>query len=112
MDEASLCDRVALIQDGKIMKISRPEEIVSDYRNRLWAVRSEKFYELLKDLHRYPGIHSVHAFGQAAHVSAIKTSDVMNGLQKYLIAAGHKDVVVEEIAPTIEDCFMELMTQE
>lgn len=112
MDEASLCDRVALIQDGKIMKISRPDEIVADYHNRLWAVRSEKFFELLKDLHGYPGVHSVHAFGQAAHVSTIKTSDITDDLQRYLTAAGHKNVMIEEITPSIEDCFMELMTQE
>jgi ABC-type multidrug transport system ATPase subunit len=112
MDEASLCDRVALIQDGKIMKISRPDEIVDDYHNRIWAVRSEKFFELLKDLHGYPGVHSVHAFGQAAHVSTIKTTDITDDLQRYLTAAGHKNVMIEKITPSIEDCFMELMTQE
>jgi ABC-2 type transport system ATP-binding protein len=111
MDEASLCDRVALIQNGRIMKISRPEEIVADYHNRLWAVKSEKFFELLKDLHGYPGIHSVHAFGQAAHVATITSSDLTDDLQRYLITVGHKNVVIEEIIPTIEDCFMELMTQ-
>ncbi len=111
MDEASLCDRVALIQDGKIMKISKPQEIIADYRHRLWAVRSAKFFDLLKDLHAYPGAHSVHAFGQAAHVTAGKSMDLMDDLKKYLVTAGHKDVVIEEINPTIEDCFMELMDQ-
>ena len=111
MDEASLCDRVALIQDGKIMKISRPDEIVADYRHELWAVRSGRFFELLSDLHAYPGIQSVHAFGQAAHVAFNKTGLVVEDLRKYLINTRHTDVVIEEIKPTIEDCFMELMTK-
>jgi ABC-type multidrug transport system ATPase subunit len=109
MDEASLCDRVALIQDGKIMKISRPEEIVAGYSLELLAVRSDKFFELLKDLHAYPGIHSVHAFGQAAHVSFDRSGFSGEDLNKYLINKQHTDIAIEEIKPTIEDCFMELM---
>jgi ABC-2 type transport system ATP-binding protein len=111
MDEASLCDRVALIQDGKIMKISRPEEIIADYRYQLWAVRSGKFFELLSDLHAYPGVNSVHAFGQTAHVSLEKSGMQMEDLLTYLINARHEDARIEEIRPTIEDCFMELMVQ-
>lgn len=111
MDEASLCDRVALIQDGKIMKISRPAEIVADFKYRIWAVRSGNFFELLKILHTYPGAYSVHAFGQAAHVTSISGTDLRDDLKNYLITEGHEDALVEEIDPTIEDCFMELMSQ-
>jgi ABC-2 type transport system ATP-binding protein len=112
MDEASLCDRVALIQGGKIMKISKPGEIVADYRYPLWAVHSARFFDLLTDLHNYPGIHSVHAFGQVAHVTFEKTGSPAEDLRKYLAEARHEDVAVEEIRPTIEDCFMELMISE
>jgi ABC-2 type transport system ATP-binding protein len=111
MDEASLCDRVALIQGGKIMKISKPGEIVADYRYPLWAVRSARFFELLTDLHKYPGIHSVHAFGQVAHVTFEKAGSPVEDLRKYLEDLQHEDAVMEEIRPTIEDCFMELMAE-
>jgi ABC-type multidrug transport system ATPase subunit len=109
MDEASLCDRVALIQDGKIMKINKPEEIIVDYRFQLWAVRSGKSFDLLKDLHNYPGIHSVQVFGQSAHIAFEKSILSVEDLRKYLINTGHKDIEIEEIKPNIEDCFMELM---
>jgi hypothetical protein len=92
------------------MKISQPEEIIADYRYQLWAVRSGRFFELLSDLHAYPGVHSVHAFGQAAHVAFNKSALLMDDLRRHLIHAGHSDVFIEEISPTIEDCFMELMT--
>jgi ABC-type multidrug transport system ATPase subunit len=111
MDEASLCDRVALIQDGKIMKISKPEEIITDYRFQLWAVRSGKSFELLKDLYKYQGIHSVQAFGQSVHIAFEKSTQSMEDLRKYLIETGHENIEIEEIKPNIEDCFMELMTQ-
>jgi ABC-type multidrug transport system ATPase subunit len=112
MDEASLCDRVALIQDGKIMKINKPEEIIVDYRFQLWAVCSGKSFDLLKDLHNYPGIHSVQVFGQSAHIAFEKSILSVDELRKYLTNTGHKDIEIEEIKPNIEDCFMELMVQE
>jgi ABC-type multidrug transport system ATPase subunit len=109
MDEASLCDRVALIQGGKIMKISRPEEVVAGYTRELLAVKSGRFFELLTDLHACPGVHSVHAFGQSAHVAYDKTGLSAETLRQYLNGSGHPDAVIEPIKPTIEDCFMELM---
>jgi ABC-type multidrug transport system ATPase subunit len=110
MDEASLCDRVALIQSGKIMKISRPEEIVANYQLQLWSVRSGKSFELLKELHDYPGLHSIQAFGQTVHIAFDKPVVSTNDLQNYLVKNGHTDVEIKEIKPTIEDCFMELMS--
>jgi ABC-type multidrug transport system ATPase subunit len=110
MDEASLCDRVALIQSGKIMKISRPEEIVANYQLQLWSVRSGKSFELLKELHDYPGLHSIQAFGQTLHIAFDKPVVSTNDLQNYLVKNGHTDVEIKEIKPTIEDCFMELMS--
>lgn len=112
MDEASLCDRVALIQDGKIMKISKPEEIIKSYPFQLWAVRSGKSFELLKDLQNFPGTHSVQAFGQSAHIAFERLDNSMDDLHQYLINTGHADIEIEEIVPTIEDCFMELMIQQ
>ena len=109
MDEASLCDRVALIQSGKIMKISRPDEIVAGYSRELLAVKSAKFFELLKDLKEFPGVHSVYAFGQAAHVAYDKGSLQAEDLRQHLINTGHPEVDIEVIQPGIEDCFMELM---
>ena len=69
MDEASLCDRVALIQNGRIMKISTPGEVVSDYPYPLFSIITGDIYKLLNDLQEYPETHSVHAFGQYAHFS-------------------------------------------
>jgi ABC-2 type transport system ATP-binding protein len=110
MDEASLCDRVALIQNGRIMKISRPDEIVSDYPNRLLSVVTGDIYRLLSDLSKYPGVHSVHAFGQSAHMAfehdAISETDLISFLEDQ----GHHNIKTERIVPNIEDCFMELMT--
>jgi len=110
MDEAGLCDRVALIQNGKIMKISTPAEVISDYPFRLYSVRSHDIYKLLNDLQEYPETHSVHAFGQYAHFSPGKNEVSSHDLVSFLGQKGHKDIEIKTIVPNIEDCFIELMT--
>ena len=109
MDEAALCDRVALIQDGSIMQISTPYEVVEAYPMGLFSVTSTDIYQLLHDLQKLPQAHSVFAFGQAAHLSYKKENVTASEVIRFLKETGHEDVHVEEIKPTIEDCFMELM---
>ena len=109
MDEASLCDRVALIQGGRIMAISTPAGIVERFPLRLLSVRAENTTQLLGNLRRYPGARSVHAFGQAAHVTLNPEEEDYSALEDFLTQEGHTRVEVREIIPGIEDCFMELM---
>ena len=54
MDEASLCDRIALIQNGQFLQIDTPADIVRSYSRSLWAVQSDRMHALLNDLHAYP----------------------------------------------------------
>ncbi len=50
MDEAALCERIGLIQSGKILQIDTPENITNSYQKPLYAVRSEDSYRLLQEL--------------------------------------------------------------
>ena len=110
MDEASLCDRVALIQNGRVMQISTPEEVVSAYPNKLFSVISHDVYQLLEDLKQFPGVNSVNAFGQSVHVSFQSGEPDKNELQLFLHNYGHSNIKIEQIIPNIEDCFIELMS--
>jgi len=109
MDEASLCDRVALIQNGRIMTISSPQEVVGNYPMSLFSVKAGDIYHLLGELREYPGVHSVYAFGQSAHVSFRETDIEKNALSDFLKKNKHESVEIIPIKATIEDCFMELM---
>ena len=110
MDEASLCDRVALIQNGRIMTISTPEAVIRNYPLSLLSVRAGDIYQLLGELKLHPGVHSVYAFGQSAHVAYKGNSIELPVLREYLEKNNHKSVEISAIEPTIEDCFMELMS--
>jgi ABC-2 type transport system ATP-binding protein len=109
MDEASLCDRVALMQNGRIMTISTPEEVIGNYPLSLLSVKAGDIYNLLGELRTYPGVHSVYAFGQSAHVAFGQRNIEKNALSDFLKKNKHESVEITPIEATIEDCFMELM---
>ena len=109
MDEAGLCDRIALIQDGNIMAISTPSEVIKKYPNSLYSVKSDDIFSLLNDLRKFPDVHTVFAFGQAAHVSFKPGQSAGSSLQDYLQAKGHSGLTINPVNANIEDCFMELM---
>lgn len=108
MDEAKLCDRIALIQKGKILSIDEPEGIIRSFPDQLYAVRSSHTHSLLKDVRTYPGTASCFAFGDSLHVT-FKDENAAGGLIPYLQSKGQKDAVMEKIAPGIEDCFIHLL---
>ena len=109
MDEAGLCDRVALIQAGRIMAISPPSEVIKMYPWKLFSVKSDDIFSLLHDLKQFPRAHTVYAFGQAAHLSSREGDMNEAVISGYLEGRGHKGLQVNAIQANIEDCFMELM---
>ena len=109
MDEASLCDRVALIQEGEIMQIDTPDGIVNQFDGNLYSVFSTNKYQLLNDLRTYPFAKSVHAFGETIHYTDQRDDFTEDILTEYLFERGHNETKVEQIQPNIEDCFMALM---
>ena len=58
MDEATLCDRIALIQNGEFMKIEPPQNIINNFPETLWAVKAEHMSALLSDLRNCIGVKS------------------------------------------------------
>jgi ABC-type multidrug transport system ATPase subunit len=109
MDEADLCDRVALIQKGKILDIDTPANIVSHFKRKLFRVRSRERYRLLQDLRANEHIDSAYPFGAFTHVT-LKTEQLpASDLLQYLESLGHEELVVEPAVAGIEDRFIDLM---
>jgi len=109
MDEANLCNRVALIQDGRIMKIDKPQNITNEFGRKLWAIKSENIYKLIQDLRQFEFIDTVYPFGEFIHITSKSNSIDTNSLISLLKNNNHTKVEMFEIQPNIEDCFMELM---
>ncbi|MEX6688364.1 ABC transporter ATP-binding protein [Danxiaibacter flavus] len=109
MDEASLCERIALIQNGKIMSVDTPDKIIGSYPVDLYAVKSENIYKLLVDLRAYGEVASCYAFGEFLHVT-MKEGSGAEQIEKYASGKGHQHVVANKIEPGIEDSFIRLMS--
>ncbi len=111
MDEAKLCDRIALIQKGKILEIDTPKNIISKFKRNLFAAQSQDMFKLLTDLRSYPKTETCFAFGENHHLVVNDSSISAVDLENYLESAGHTRASVSIIEPTIEDCFMHLMNK-
>jgi ABC-2 type transport system ATP-binding protein len=107
MDEAKLCDRIALIQNSKILEINTPQNIVDRFENNLYAVRSDNMFELLKDLRSFPKTKSCFAFGDKHHLVLNDNNFDLDELKTYL--QNQNNLEIKKIEPGIEDCFMRLM---
>jgi ABC-2 type transport system ATP-binding protein len=108
MDEATLCDRIALIQSGKILSIDTPENIVKQYPETLYAIKAANMNQLLQDLRGREGVRSCYAFGEYLHISLQEDMN-KDQLLKELDHTNHSGIDLKKIEPTIEDCFINLM---
>ena len=111
MDEADLCDRVALIQKGEIMDVDSPRNITEKFPRKIIRIRSDDMYRLINDLRANQKAESVFAFGQYVHFTGKDDEVRIRELYMYLKSRKHTNIVVEEIPAGIEDVFMSLMEQ-
>ena len=108
MDEAALCDRIALIQDGEILQIDTPQAIVKHYPKQIYNVSANDTYQLLNSLNAYKYNHSVYPFGEFVHYTDSRSDFNPKDLIDYLESKNLKNLKIEKTEPTIEDTFMEL----
>lgn len=112
MDEANLCERIALIQNGKILSVNTPTEVIKAYPSALYAAKADNIYQLLNDLRTHEQVASSYAFGEYLHITFKKgVTDGPQLLQSYAQQKGHRNMVATAITPTIEDSFIHLMNQ-
>lgn len=109
MDEASRCDRVALMQKGQLLDLNTPSGIIEGFQKQLWSVGSQDTYRLLADLRQFEAYRTAFLFGSNIHLTIKPVSDPEGLIRSYLESKGHISVKLEPIQPGIEDCFMELM---
>lgn len=108
MDEAALCDRIALIQGGKILEIDTPNAIVSHFPKPLYNISASNMYGLITSLTHYEHTYSVFPFGEFVHYTDKREAMNAEEIKSYLEQQGLTNIHIERTQPTIEDTFMEL----
>lgn len=112
MDEASMCDRVALIQKGRILTVDTPDTITRDFKHKIWKIKSQNKYALLKSLEQYPTRHNSYAYGEFMHYIDQNKNFDPEVLKKHLFKYGLSNIIIEKATTTIEDVFIEMSTVE
>ena len=108
MDEAMKCDRVALIQNGKILSIDQPQKIKECFSRKLFSTKAPEKYKLITALRNYPNTITAYPFGDSVHVTF--TYDKFDdSIYEYLKKSGIENATITESEAGIEDRFLELM---
>lgn len=108
MDEAALCDKIALIQNGKILEINTPENIVKHYPKTIYKIKSHNRHVLIEALKAYKHQQSVYPFGEFVHYTDQRNEADIEELMVYLNSQNISGISIHKTQPTIEDSFMEL----
>lgn len=112
MDEAKRCDRVALMQSGRVMSIDTPQNVINNFPKPLFAVKSSNIYELLTKLSADAQVESCYAFGEYGHITLQTENSDLETV--YQIGRQHalQNFDVKLIEPNIEDSFIRLMNEQ
>jgi ABC-2 type transport system ATP-binding protein len=111
MDEASLCDRVALMQNGEILSVDSPEGVINAFKQPLVAVKDNNMLQLLNDLLAFEGVRDAYPFGEYHHV-VLKDGVTATEVAGYLAQRNYHQPDVQSVRADIEDCFIALMKSE
>ena len=110
MDEATRCDRVALMHRGKLLGLDAPSGIIAAFDRPLLGVHAAQRYKALLALRKYEHAHSAYPFGDVLHYTDARTDlpaeAIGADIKRFLDASGFSDASVEPLTPTVEDSFI------
>lgn len=103
MDEAARCDRIALMAEGRFLRVDTPHAVAAGFPHKLWGIRTDGMHRLLLDVRAFPGVRTAYSFGSSIHTTFM---DTPTGLADYLRERGHGRIQIENIDPGVEDVFI------
>lgn len=107
MDEAERCNRIALMDQGRLLQLDTPESMKSGMRGQLFQLISDELTEAKRRLMHHPEVHDVQLFGDRLHVQC---SQQINAVQIEQMCSG-LDAVVTAIPFGLEDVFVNTIAE-
>ena len=107
MDEATRCDRIAMIDHGRILRTDTPERLVAGLDENLYNAVAPDMFRLLSGLRTLPEVIDCYTFGATLHVvgtNAFSPEDVV----RKLAGMGIEGVSIYPAKGVIEDLFIKL----
>ncbi len=111
LDEAERCGRVALLHDGRLLAVDRPEHLQSRLEGQLLEVSVAAGRPSLDVLRSIPDVLDVQSFGDRAHVRLPQDRGAAgrDAIVRSLEQAGATAVTVRPIVASLEDVFIDLI---
>lgn len=110
MDEADLCDRIALIQHGELMSVQTPAELKSSYHGKLFEIKSGDLYRLKEEINQKFGKTLAFLFGQTIHANCHNENEEET-LMLLMREWGISEDQIRRVNPDTEDCFIQQMKE-
>jgi drug efflux transport system ATP-binding protein len=110
MDEATRCDRIALVHRGRLLGADTPDAITRAFERPLLGIRAKDRYKALLALRTYEHAHSAYPFGDVIHYTdkrvGASLDAIVQDLKIFLNGKGFADASIEALTPTVEDSFI------
>ena len=111
MEEALLCDRISLMDHGKILATNSPEGLIADFEKPLYAIRSGNSFKIIKKLKAYEHANSVYPFGDWVHYTDQRDTIDPTEIKSYLENNDTLHIEIKQIKASVEDCYMSLTSK-
>jgi ABC-2 type transport system ATP-binding protein len=111
MEEAEYCNRIALIDAGKLIASGSPGELRRhELGGILFELECSAAGAALEALRQAPDVIDAAIFGDKLHV-LLRDASAASGLRPMLAGKGIEAASPRAIAPTLEDVFVQLVTR-
>jgi len=111
MEEALLCDRISLMDHGKILATNSPDGLIANFDKPLYAIRSGNSFNIIKKLKAYEHANSVYPFGDWVHYTDKRDTIDPLEIKTYLENNDTPNVEIKQIKASVEDCYMSLTSK-
>ncbi len=109
MDEAELCDRVALIHKGEILTLDEPARIPELFPHEILRLCGPGMADAAGILEALPEVLDLQSFGDSLHLSVASADETKPRIQGALLEHGLRGITVESMNPGLEDTFVALI---
>lgn len=111
MDEATCCDRVSIIDHGRILRTGTPAELTDEVSRNICSAVATDMFGLLSRLSREPSIVDSYTFGSTLHI-VVKPDFDPEATCTRLRGEGFADVRIYPAKGNIEDLFIKLTSND
>jgi ABC-2 type transport system ATP-binding protein len=105
MEEADLCDRVAFLFQGEIIKIGQPQKIKDDFSFPLYRITGKNVRQLDQFFRTSSTVFSTHLFGDSVHV-IFRKDPHPSDWSRWVQQTGENLIHWQQQSPSMEDIFM------